>query len=160
VKIANQKTGVISTPKAGGMLPLTNRRSGSDGHATIAHGNSFRFVSGYHEATTRQSCEKRKVKTKLNETKRQEKRSMCQSSDQRHTESAQGIIFSKMSPTMANDMKLRNGPKTNAVGCTQASVSASIMADEAEISGPTLAAASTREGSIMDRDIEGCGMEI
>ena len=28
---------------------------GSDGHATIAHGNSLRLVSGYQEATTRHS---------------------------------------------------------------------------------------------------------
>jgi hypothetical protein len=58
VKIANQKTGVMSTPKAGGILPFASLNKGSDGHATIAHGNSLRFVSGYQEETTRQSIAK------------------------------------------------------------------------------------------------------
>ncbi len=56
VKIPNQNTGVISTPKAGGMAPFTSPRKGSVGHAMILHGTSFKFVSGYHEATTRHSC--------------------------------------------------------------------------------------------------------
>jgi hypothetical protein len=48
------------------MTPLTNLSRGSDGHATINHGNSFNFVSGYHDATTRHNCEKkRKRKMKL-----------------------------------------------------------------------------------------------
>jgi len=55
VKIANQKTGVISTPKAGGIFPFASLRRGSDGHATTAQGNSFSFVSGYQDATTRHS---------------------------------------------------------------------------------------------------------
>ena len=63
VKIASQNTGVISTPKAGGMLPFASLNRGSEGHATIAHGNSFRFVSGYHDATTRQSCSWKSQKT-------------------------------------------------------------------------------------------------
>mmetsp|Transcript_4164 Transcript_4164/g.10814 ORF Transcript_4164/g.10814 Transcript_4164/m.10814 type:complete len:171 (+) Transcript_4164:243-755(+) len=58
VKIANQNTGVMSTPKAGGMLPFASLNRGSDGHATMAHGNSLRFVSGYHDATTRHSIAK------------------------------------------------------------------------------------------------------
>jgi hypothetical protein len=56
VKIANQNTGVMSTPKAGGICPFTSLNNGSDGHATTAHGNSLRFVSGYQDATTRHSC--------------------------------------------------------------------------------------------------------
>jgi hypothetical protein len=39
VNMANQKTGVISTPNAGGMVPLTNLNNGSEGHAIMAHGN-------------------------------------------------------------------------------------------------------------------------
>jgi hypothetical protein len=66
VKMANQKTGVMSTPKAGGMVPLTSRNSGSDGQATMAQGNSFKLVSGYHEATTRQSCQGIENKQKMN----------------------------------------------------------------------------------------------
>lgn len=58
VKIANQKTGVISTPKAGGIFPFASLRRGSDGHATTAQGNSFSFVSGYQDATTRHSMAK------------------------------------------------------------------------------------------------------
>ena len=53
VKTATQKTGVISTPKAGGILPRTALNKGSVGHAMILHGISFRLVLGYHEATTR-----------------------------------------------------------------------------------------------------------
>lgn len=55
VKMANQNTGVMSTPKAGGMEPLTSRKRGSVGHATIFQGSLLRSVSGYQEATTRQS---------------------------------------------------------------------------------------------------------
>lgn len=58
VKIANQKTGVMSTPNAGGILPFASLNKGSDGHATTAHGNSLRLVSGYQEATTRHSIAK------------------------------------------------------------------------------------------------------
>lgn len=58
VKIANQNTGVMSTPKAGGICPFTSLNNGSDGHATTAHGNSLRFVSGYQDATTRHSIAK------------------------------------------------------------------------------------------------------
>lgn len=58
VKIANQNTGVISTPNAGGILPFASLRRGSEGHATTAHGNSFKFVSGYHDATTRHNIAK------------------------------------------------------------------------------------------------------
>jgi len=55
VNIANQNTGVISTPNAGGIFPLASLNNGSDGHATTAQGKSFRFVSGYQDETTRQS---------------------------------------------------------------------------------------------------------
>lgn len=58
VKIANQNTGVMSTPNAGGILPFASLKKGSDGHATIAHGNSLRFVSGYQDETTRHSMVK------------------------------------------------------------------------------------------------------
>jgi len=58
VKIANQNTGVMSTPKAGGICPLTSLNKGSDGQATIAQGNSLRLVSGYQDATTRHSIAK------------------------------------------------------------------------------------------------------
>jgi hypothetical protein len=58
VNIANQNTGVISTPNAGGIFPLASLNKGSDGHATIAQGNVFKFVSGYQDETTRQSCYK------------------------------------------------------------------------------------------------------
>jgi hypothetical protein len=69
VNIANQNTGVMSTPNAGGMTPLTNLSRGSDGHATINHGNSFNFVSGYHDATTRHNCEKQRKERKGKEKK-------------------------------------------------------------------------------------------
>jgi len=58
VKIPNQKTGVMSTPKAGGIFPFASFNKGSDGHATITHGNSVSFVSGYQDETTRQSIAK------------------------------------------------------------------------------------------------------
>jgi len=58
VKIASQNTGVISTPNAGGILPFASLNKGSEGHATTAQGNSFRFVSGYHDATTRHNIAK------------------------------------------------------------------------------------------------------
>lgn len=58
VKIANQNTGVMSTPKAGGILPFASLNKGSDGHATIAQGNSLSLVSGYQDATTRHSIAK------------------------------------------------------------------------------------------------------
>jgi hypothetical protein len=56
VNMANQNTGVISTPNAGGIFPLASLSNGSEGHATIAQGNVFKFVSGYQDETTRQSC--------------------------------------------------------------------------------------------------------
>lgn len=89
VNIANQKTGVMSTPKAGGTTPFTSRSNGSVGHATKTHGTALRFVSGYQDATTRHS--------------------------------------------IANDIKFRKGPRTKAVGCTQASVSASVKPDDATV---------------------------
>ena len=49
----NHTMGVISTPKAGGMLPRRTLRSGSVGHATMFQGDSFKFVVGYQERTTR-----------------------------------------------------------------------------------------------------------
>jgi len=58
VNIANQNTGVISTPNAGGIFPLASLNNGSDGHATTAQGKSLRFVSGYQDETTRQSMAK------------------------------------------------------------------------------------------------------
>jgi hypothetical protein len=45
----------MSTPKAGGILPFASFNKGSDGHATITHGNSVSFVSGYQDETTRHS---------------------------------------------------------------------------------------------------------
>jgi hypothetical protein len=73
VKIANQNTGVMSTPKAGGICPFTSLNNGSDGHATTAHGNSLRFVSGYQDATTRHSCfsmeQAQKQPTRKNQSK-------------------------------------------------------------------------------------------
>ena len=56
VNMANQNTGVISTPNAGGIFPLASFSNGSEGHATITQGNEFKFVSGYQDETTRQSC--------------------------------------------------------------------------------------------------------
>jgi hypothetical protein len=56
VKIASQKTGVMSTPNAGGTKPLATLRSGSVGTTKKIHGTSFTFVLGYHESTTRANC--------------------------------------------------------------------------------------------------------
>ena len=110
--MATQNTGVMSTPKAGGMLPLTTLSNGSVGHATTFQGNSFRFVSGYHEATTRHN--------------------------------------------MANAMKFKNGPSTNAVGCTHASVSAITKSDEVSAVAMLLVISGSAEMSIMDKDdVEG-----
>jgi len=57
--MANQNTGVMSTPNAGGIFPFASLSKGSDGQATINQGNSFNLVSaGYHDATTLQSIAK------------------------------------------------------------------------------------------------------
>ena len=129
VKIASQNTGVMSTPKAGGMLPFTSRKSGSDGHATIAHGNSFKLVSGYQDATTLHSCESKQERENC-QAKQKEKQGEFGHQEDGQFAHAPFPFTISLSHTMANDMKFRKGPSTNAVGCTQASVSANIMADE------------------------------
>eukprot|EP01083_Nonionella_stella_P232074 819026_1 len=58
--MASHTIGVMSTPNAGGTLPLTNRRSGSVGHTAKLYGNSLSLAVGYHEITTRHSIAKEK----------------------------------------------------------------------------------------------------
>jgi hypothetical protein len=55
VKTATQKTGVMSTPNAGGTNPLTARRSGSVTTVKTSHGISVILTSGYQLSTTRAS---------------------------------------------------------------------------------------------------------
>lgn len=50
--------GVISTPNAGGMTPLTARNKGSVGMTRRTQGKSVDFVVGYHERTTRANMAK------------------------------------------------------------------------------------------------------
>mmetsp|Transcript_38334 Transcript_38334/g.91796 ORF Transcript_38334/g.91796 Transcript_38334/m.91796 type:complete len:130 (+) Transcript_38334:844-1233(+) len=47
----NQTTGVISTPNAGGIDPLTNLSNGSVGHTIKLKGTSFALAVGYHDKT-------------------------------------------------------------------------------------------------------------
>lgn len=47
----NQTTGVISTPNAGGIDPLTNLSNGSVGHTIILKGTSFALALGYQDNT-------------------------------------------------------------------------------------------------------------
>ena len=47
----NQTTGVISTPNAGGIDPLTNLSKGSVGHTIILKGTSFALALGYQDNT-------------------------------------------------------------------------------------------------------------
>lgn len=54
-KIPNQTTGVISTPNAGGTVPLTSRSRGSVGHTMMLKGTSLTLAEGYHERTMRHS---------------------------------------------------------------------------------------------------------
>ena len=53
VKTATQKTGVMSTPNAGGTNPLTARRSGSVTTVKISQGMVVILTSGYQLSTTR-----------------------------------------------------------------------------------------------------------
>lgn len=53
--IPNQTTGVMSTPNAGGIDPLTNRSRGSVGQTMTRNGNSFALADGYQERTMRHS---------------------------------------------------------------------------------------------------------
>jgi hypothetical protein len=61
VKIANQNTGVMSTPKAGGIRPFTILKKGVVGQAMKTQGASFKFVLGYQEETTRHSLMQKNV---------------------------------------------------------------------------------------------------
>lgn len=66
--MANQKTGVTSTPKAGGMTPFTALRRGSVGRTTAIQGKSVILVLGYHDKTTRQSMAKEKMFNEMSKT--------------------------------------------------------------------------------------------
>ena len=52
VKTPSQKMGVMSTPKAGGIVPRTAFNNGSVGNTAKIHGISFTFVAGYQLNTT------------------------------------------------------------------------------------------------------------
>lgn len=124
VNIASQNTGVMSTPKAGGIDPLTNRNKGSVGHATIFHGSLFKSVSGYHDATTRHSYQPilfivlvcifsiKTTNSRICEIV-QRKRRRCNNNKENYKRL-----------TMAKDKKFKKGPRMRAVGWTHPSVSA------------------------------------
>jgi hypothetical protein len=115
VKIANQTIGVMSTPKAGGTEPRIRRKNGSVGHTARLNGTSLRFAVGYHEITTRHSFAM--IGKNMNDEP--------------------NLILQKIFPrnlfiqhTMAKERMLRKGPSTFASGCTQASVSETIIDED------------------------------
>lgn len=71
VKNPNQTTGVISTPNAGGIEPLTNLKRGSVGQTATLNGNSFSSAEGYHDITMRQSFtyQRRKLRCYMSNVK-------------------------------------------------------------------------------------------
>ncbi len=153
VKIANQNTGVMSTPKAGGICPLTSLSKGSDGQATIAQGNSLRLVSGYQDATTRHSIAKDCGINAKEKTKKSRVRALS-----RLYESFRSRKISKQLHSSNRTMKFKNGPSTVAVGFTQASVSAS-KNPLPELTA-TLTVSEREEaivGSIIDKDDDALG---
>lgn len=116
VKIPNHTMGVMSTPKAGGMLPRRTLKSGSVGHATMFQGDSFKFMVGYQERTTRHN---------YYITKERGGESVCVPQQQNHrVQKTQNVC------TMAKDSRLRLGSNTRDRGCTHGSVSASSMPDD------------------------------
>eukprot|EP00977_Amphora_coffeiformis_P003642 scaffold710_cov171-Amphora_coffeaeformis.AAC.11 len=58
--MASQKIGVISTPNAGGMTPLTAFSKGCVGMTSKSQGISVTLVSGYQLSTTRANMAKQK----------------------------------------------------------------------------------------------------
>ena len=103
VNTANQTMGVISTPKAGGMVPLMARRSGSVGQTTTLYGNSLRFDFGYQEMTTRQSCKNDKISYDIDLR-------MIEKDKSTFTESI-SIITMNIIRTIAKENRFRNGPR-------------------------------------------------
>ena len=121
--------GVMSTPKAGGTAPRMARNKGSVGHATIFHGNSFNFVAGYQDKTTRHSLGWK------NEGE-------CQFISVYEHRRARGVTNSLSARlehgycidvrlTMAKERRLRSGSNTSDSGFTHGSVSANNIPAEA-----------------------------
>ena len=114
----------ISTPKAGGMLPRTALSKGSVGHAIILQGNSFKFVLGYHEATTRHS-----YLIVGDKSKKMIKGAYLEAIFVVNT----CCLVLSFDLTMAKLMKFKKGPKANATGLTHGSVSARSRPDDTAI---------------------------